>query len=427
MRIARVLCCGVAALLLAGTERPLQGQAARQQPTFRSSTSLVEVDVTVLDKKGQFVPGLLAEDLSLFEDGKPQKIQQFYAVEHDAMPPATVERTLSRSEAEERARRFFVFVFDEGHLSAESLMRAKKGAEDFIRTQLQPGDMAGVFANGQMNKSRMTDDKIELLGAIHSASPAIDNRQAILAPFREFPRIPSEGDALRITNGARELVDALGVRACSDDPFQCQLTGGLQQTENLIQQKARLYVRSARVLTETALNNLQYVNANLSRLVGRKTVVLLTEGFFSEESRPQVESMAAQAARGGIAIYTIDGRGLVNTMSPNPDVLSTSTARSTALDTGDDGPYLLTAGTGGMMIHGIDDIGRAIRMVAHDTSSYYVIGYQPENGLMDGKFRSIQVKSNAPGLNIRARKGYAAINLPPQELVRRAVSFFSPR
>ena len=163
MRIARVLCCGAAALLLAGPERPLQGQAAPQQPTFKSTTSLVEVDVTVLDKKGQFVPGLLAEDLSLFEDGKPQKIQQFYAVEHDAMPAATVERTLSRSEAEERARRFFVFVFDEGHLSAESLMRAKKGAEDFIRTQLQPGDMAGVFANGQMNKSRMTDDKVELL------------------------------------------------------------------------------------------------------------------------------------------------------------------------------------------------------------------------------------------------------------------------
>ena len=156
-------------------------------------------------------------------------------------------------------------------------------------------------------------------------------------------------------------------------------------------------------------------------------MVLLTEGFFTEETRTQIESMAAQAARGGIAIYTIDGRGLVNTMSANPDVLSTSMARSTALDTGDDGPYLLTAGTGGMMIHGIDDIGRAIRMVAHDTSSYYVIGYQPENGLMDGKFRSIQVKSNAPGLNIRARKGYAAINLPPQELVRRAVSFFTPR
>jgi VWFA-related protein len=329
----------------------------------------------------------------------------------------------SRSEAEERARRFFVFMFDEGHLSVESLMRAKAGAENFIRNQMLPGDMAGVFANGKMNKSRMTDDKIELLAAVRSASPAIDNRQAILAPFREFPRIPSEGDALRITDGARELLDSLGAKACAEDPFQCQLAGGTQQIENLMQQKARLYVRTARVLTETSIQNIQYVSSNLTRLVGRKTLVLITEGMFSEESRPQLQTLAAQAARGGTTIYTIDGRGLVNLMSVNPDATMASMARSTSFDTGDDAPNILTSGTGGMMIHGVDDIGKAIGMVANDTSSYYVIGYQPENGVMDGKFRSIEVKTHAQGLNIRARKGYAAMDLPPQEIVRRAVGF----
>jgi len=364
---------------------------------------------------------MLAEDLILLEDGKPQRIQQFYMVAHDSSKPidTLARQTMSRSEAEERARRFFVFMFDEGHLSAESLMRAKAGAEDFIRHQMLPGDMAGVFANGQMNKSRMTDDKIELLAAIRSASPAIDNRQALLATFREFPRIPSEGDALRITDGARELLERVGVKACTDDPFQCQIAGGLNQVENLIQQKSRLYVRSARALTETSLENLRYVSSNLTRLLGRKTLVLMTEGLFSEESRPQLQTLAAQVARGGTTIYTIDGRGLVNTMSVNPDVLTGAMARSEALDTGDDGPNILTSGTGGMMIHGIDDIGRAIGMVANDTSSYYVIGYQPENTVMDGKFRSIEVKTHATGVRIRARKGYAAIDLPPQEFVRR--------
>ena len=96
-------------------------------------------------------------------------------------------------------------------------------------------------------------------------------------------------------------------------------------------------------------------------------------------------------------------------------------AAALALDTGDDGLNILTSGTGGLMYHGIDDIGRAIGMVANDTSSYYVIGYAPENAEMDGKFRGIEVKS-APGtrdLHIRARKGYAAVNLPPQEFVKR--------
>jgi len=75
------------------------------------------------------------------------------------------------------------------------------------------------------------------------------------------------------------------------------------------------------------------------------------------------------------------------------------------------------------MLHGIDDIGRAIGMVAADTSSYYVIGYQPENGVMDGKFRSIDVKTRARDVHIRARKGYAAVDLPPQEIIRRASGF----
>lgn len=428
MHIARFCVVGAAVAVLAGALNPLglHGQAATQggsqQPTFRSTTALVEVDVTVLDKQGRFVPGLLPEDLQLFEDGKPQKIQQFYMVSHDLTKPV-INYATTRSEAEERARRFFVFMFDEAHLSPESLMRAKAGAEDFIRKQMLPGDMAGVFANGQMNKSRMTDDKIELLAAIRSASPAIDNRQALLAPFREFPSIPSEVDALRITEGSRELLERIGTQACKDNPFQCQLEGGEKQLENLIQQKARLYVRSARVMTETTLQNIQYVSANLTRLLGRKTFVLMTEGFFSEESRSQLESIAAQAARGGTTIYTIDGRGLINTLSVNPDVVSSAMARSTAFDTGDDGPAILTAGTGGMAVRGIDDIGRAIGMVAYDTSSYYVIGYQPENGVMDGKFRRIDVKTDAPGLNIRARKGYAALDLPPQEFVRRALGF----
>jgi len=171
------------------------------------------------------------------------------------------------------------------------------------------------------------------------------------------------------------------------------------------------------------MDNIKYVTANLSRLIGRKTIVLLTEGMFSEESRPQLQQLAGQAARGGTTIYTIDGRGLVNTMSANPDVVFASRARSEAQDTGDDGPNILTSGTGGLMIRGIDDISRAIGMVANDTSSYYVIGYAPENSAMDGKYRSISVKSKASGINIRARKGYLAVNLPPQEFIRKAGFF----
>ena len=77
MRIARPLCAGVIAVaLLCAGRSSLQGQAppatqgGAQQPTFRTTTSLVEVDAIVLDDQGRFVPGLLADDVTILEDGK---------------------------------------------------------------------------------------------------------------------------------------------------------------------------------------------------------------------------------------------------------------------------------------------------------------------------------------------------------------------
>jgi len=128
--------------------------------------------------------------------------------------------------------------------------------------------------------------------------------------------------------------------------------------------------------------------------------------------------VAAQAARGGTTIYTIDGRGNVNYRSANPDVIRASMSRSGAFDTGDDALMILTSGTGGFMIRGMDDFPRAFGMVVRDTSTYYVIGYRPDNSVMDGKYRKIQLKANVPGLSIRARKGYLAVTLPPLEQLR---------
>jgi VWFA-related protein len=279
------------------------------------------------------------------------------------------------------------------------------------------GDAGGVFVNGGMYKGRLTVDKGELLAGIRSVQPAFDTRQAILAPFREWPRIPSEVDASRIADGAREVTDALGVKACQEDPPACQSEGGLGNVENLIQQKARLYVRQARMMTQRTMQNLESVARGLAKIPGRKTVVFMTEGFFVEDTRGALEMIAAQSARSGITIYSIDGRGLINHLSVNPDVTKMERSRSASFDTGEDGPNILAQGTGGFIVRNIDDMSRAFGLIVRDTSTYYVIGYQPDNATMDGKVRKIEVKSNVPGAKVRARKSYAAVKLPPQEAI----------
>jgi len=439
MRFARLVFSGVAGMLLLGPAAPraiVDGQAAAssqaagqaaasdQQPlTFKSTTSIVEVDVVVHNSKGDFVPSLAAEDLRIFEDGKEQKIQQFYLVTHErGGQPFTLNDDqrgiLLDPTTEDRARRIFVMLFDEGHLAHDSLMRARAGAEAFIKQNIGPGDFGGVFYAGGMYHGRLTNSRAELLTGLSNVKVGFENRQSLLSTFREFPVIPGEIDAMRIASGAKEVADRLGADACEADQFSCQLAGGQNQVENLLEQKARLYVRQARILTSNTLQNLRYVVNRLARIPGRKTVVFISEGFYVEEARSDLQIIAAEAARGGTTIYSIDGRGLSGSPAAMPDVVMASHARGTAFDTGEDGPYILTATTGGLRVHNVDDISRAFNMIVRDTSTYYVIGYQPENAVMDGTFRKIEVKSNVDGLKIRSRSGYAALKLPPMETVR---------
>ena len=90
--------------------------------------------------------------------------------------------------------------------------------------------------------------------------------------------------------------------------------------------------------------------------------------------------VAAQAARSGITIYSIDGRGLINGLSANPDVVTRERARDRRRSTpARTAPTSSPQGTGGFMVRNIDDMSRAFGLIVRDTSTYYVIGYQPDN------------------------------------------------
>ena len=405
-RLRDVACFGV---LCAAAGGVAHGDLDAQ---FRSSTALVEVDAIVLDQDGRFVPGLTAADLELLEDGRPQRIQLFYLVTYDPGGSVISEHADATSHT---AQRVFVMLFDEGNLANDSLMRVRRGAEAFLREQFGPRDIGGVFVGGAMHGGRLTNDRQVLVTGLRTAAPAFENRQALLATFRSFPRIPSEMDAVRMSDGASEVADRLAAEACRDEPAECAETGGVGRVENLLERKSRDFVRQSRRLTSQTLQNLREVIAGLSRIPGRKTLVLLSEGFFVEESRSTLERLSAEAARAGIVIYSIDGRGLINPLRESPDAGTRSRPRSTAFDTGMDGPNLLTTGTGGFMVRGIDDMSRAFGMIVRDTSTYYVIGYQPDNAAMDGTFRKIEVRSKVAGQRVRARKGYAAVPLPPPQ------------
>src|SRR5581483_2143601 len=49
----------------------------KDTPTFRSNATTVGVDVSVMDDRGHFIPGIQQGNFRILEDGVPQQITQF--------------------------------------------------------------------------------------------------------------------------------------------------------------------------------------------------------------------------------------------------------------------------------------------------------------------------------------------------------------
>ena len=413
-------------LLLAAALSMLQGQPpqADRRPTFRSATALVEVDIIARDARGRFVPNLTAADFEVFEDDRPQAIEHFYLVtRQNAGPTAPAVSAGDGGRGPDRIeRRVFVFFFDSEHLSSGSLLKLKDAAMDFVNGELRPDDFAGVYVNGALVNGHLTNQKQELLDAIRRAEPATDSVETRMRMLLEFPRIDSYHEAARIESGDRGALTDAGQRACGggDTAKLCENEGGREYVEDKLQRKARLFADQARHAAGATIRSMTYVVRNLSGLEGRKTLILLSEGFNTDDARGNLPMLAGQASRAGVTIYSVDARGAAARAgsSPATDPTVQGPGLSGIGDATDEALDVLSAQTGGLTLRWRDDFRRALADIVSDTSTYYVLAYTPQNPTLDGKYRRITLKLKLDGVSLRARRGYVASPLPPRRPIR---------
>jgi VWFA-related protein len=72
-----VLAIALAALILVLAPALRSSSEGGQQPTFRSETELVNLGVTVIDRRGNFISDLTQDDFEIVEDGRKQSIRLF--------------------------------------------------------------------------------------------------------------------------------------------------------------------------------------------------------------------------------------------------------------------------------------------------------------------------------------------------------------
>jgi hypothetical protein len=83
--------------------------------------------------------------------------------------------------------------------------------------------------------------------------------------------------------------------------------------------------------------------------------------------------------------------------------------------------------TGGKAFYNRNDIDGAIHRSIEDGSTYYTLAYYPSNKTWNGKFRKIHVSVNRPGVKLRHRLGYYAVDpkVFVEENKRQQASLFS--
>lgn len=422
---------------LQALQTPAQPPQPDRRPTFRSATALVEVDVIAQDRNGRFVPTLTASDFEVFEDGQRQTIAHFYLVTRHrgaAIEPASTVTDADGSRGPDRTeRRVFVFFFDSDHLSSTSLLKLKNAAISFVNAEVRPDDFAGVYVNGALVNGHLSNQKPELLDAIRRVEPSTENVETRMRALLEFPRIGSYQEAAQIESGDRAALADVGQRACGGDEARlCTAEGGREFVEDKLQRKARLFVDQSRHAAGATIRSMTYVVRNLSGLEGRKTLVLLSEGFLTGDGRSTLPQLAGQAARAGVTIYCLDARGAAvrGGTAPAADPAVHGAGLSGIGDTSDEALDVLAALTGGLTIRRRDDFRGALADIGGDTSTYYVLAYTPQNPALDGKYRRITLtlKPAGPparlsrfgeaGVTLRARRGYVASPLPPPRGIR---------
>jgi len=388
------------------TPAPTQ-QQSESDDVVRITTNLVQVDAVITDKDGKAVTDLKPEEVEIFEDGREQKITNFsYNVlesprtEAAAAAPADKNVPLPPVRLKpENVRRTIAVVVDDLGLSFESLYYVRRALKKFVDEQMQPGDLVAIFrtSSGIGALQQFTADKRQLYAAIERVKYVSTGRGGIgpIAPIEPLAEAEKEMDT------------------------------DIEAQEDLNQFRDDIYAIGT-------LGAISYVVRGLKELPGRKSVLLLSEGFkISNMSDPKrnlrtrqkLQQLIDEAGRASVVIYTINAMGLqtlgltAQDATPNSgnSMSSILSERSAAVFETQEGLDYLARQTGGIAIKNSNDLSRGIRRVIDDQSGYYLIGYRPAESTFDARtgrriFHHLSLKVRRPGkFNVRMRNGFFGV------------------
>jgi VWFA-related protein len=349
----------------AGAQQPSPAQTPSQNTpsvtVLRATTRLVVLDVVALDASGNPVAGLNADDFTVLEDGKPQKVSNFSF--HQPSPGGTAARqivpnVISNAPMYPSSSCLNVILLDSINTEFSSHAYAQDMLVKYLESTpaIQPTAVYALEGKLTMLHDFTTDTKVlrDVVARFQFQGPThLDNVYAAASPF--------------------------------------QRRGSFQVTGH------------GRALTASAM---LFLARSLAGYPGRKNLIWLSEGFpinlfpemavsgdqvvTVEDYSPLAERIADELMNAQVALYPIDAAGVtINDRFP---------ART--------GMESMAERTGGRTFFNRNDIDTGIRTSIDDGSTYYTLEYYPQNRVWNAKFRRIELKLARPDVRLRYRQGY---------------------
>ncbi len=391
-----------------------------QAPSFPAQIEQVTVDVVVTDKKGVPITTLKQSDFRVFDEGKPQELISFDRVvlpEKPAEAPAEMPHVSSNTDEDIRAVRTFVVVFDDIHLAPYQAHRAKGAVAEFLKSGVREGDRVTLIASGggAWWSTRMEVGRGELMTLLKR----LDGRHIPdMSPERmsdyEAMRIHVYHDT-QVADRVSRRFATYGVNPSGATQSSQAGAGGLGiDSDPMVTGRASEVYYQALTKNRITLEVMERALNSLVTTRGRKSMILVSEGFIYDPNMDEFKRIQMAARRANVAVYFLDTRGLgglsvYSTAQFGPPIAEQDIGAGFMEHLeASEGAESIAADTGGFTVKNTNDLGKGIKRIADETRSYYLIGYNPNNLVRDGRFHKIEVKVAGKGLEVRARKGYYA-------------------
>jgi len=419
----RLLGSALFLLLAAGGQSLAAQQSAPEQDdaknaykspaVLRATTRLVVVDVVATDSKGSPMADLGIDDFTILEDDKPQKISAFAFRQSGTVAETMQQAKLNLFTNVPRfsgASSLNVILLDS--LNAEYLSRTY--GRDQLLKYLESGPAIQPTAVYALeNKLKLlhdfTLDAKELKSVVEKYKPSAPTR--VVDVYSAASPYSRSGDYTLSSHTLEATVSALGALA--------QILAGHPGRKNLIWLSAAFPLTMYPANFHNTPNPASVNGPGVPNTTEASTHDIATDNIGMQGARTfsnEVERVANAMMNAQVAIYPVDCSGLAQNSRAN----AASTMR------------VLAERTGGQTFVNRNDLDMAVRTSMDDGATYYTLEYYPQNKTWDGKFRVIQVKTTRPGITLRHRQGYYALNPGEQkkdsekDLVRSLSDALSP-